>query len=1103
MANKRVVSASIDLTQQISSDGVDNKINKYITNINDTGIKVHPKTGSSLNYTQINGNGLEVFKDNGAATPAAVSVAYFGSDVRVGSTSQTGHIRVDSTYGVRFLRDDDQTKMAQLASDGLQIWKYTAADDTTDPVTPASNTSVAFFGATARIGDYYSKNIYLSSSGVYFRSWDSTNNECTYDGYITGTSARIGAINMDGNIYINTTNGLSVYNAGQTASYLRLNASGIRVGTASGSRVEIGATNGMNIFDENNNVRLNASSTGVSLFKYTNTSDSTTRVNVARFYDSAVRIGAESTNNYNVFITDEAVNFRKGTTVTGYVTGTSARFGAVQNGQLRLDLDSSNIKFISRSDGVDSIIAQFSDSVTLGNTAKAHALIDSSSFKLQDKESNTYFYISDLRNEQSVFSYEYIFPSIPGGTLVTNDTIDLPFTIVNDTSLVIKDGNNNVLHISSVTNNSTSKTCRIVLEEGFLPGDTVYITAKSTSPYLKAYTLGIRDTDEIIGFMSLGAGKNIAAKGFGSLAVGEDVQANNNYSVAFGNGGGSGGIGAISCGMSCISDGYGSASFGSSNQSLGDYSFTCGELTQAYDWSFAGGRKTKAIGYGSTAFGYQTEAKNWYTFAAGTNTRAYGANQFVIGASNVAYPSSYSVDLFKESKYVFIIGNGGKHYDENGDLYVNNSTYSDALKVDWKGNVDISGNLTSTNSASGGEPALVVNGTASTAHKVGLIIGGSSRNGGIWDYTNNKWVVYSTPAGVVTLNGNAATATSATNVTGTVAIANGGTGATTAAAARTNLGVAAASHTHSYLPLSGGTLTGQLYSTSDINITRGKSFRTETATSGSYVTLLALNTSNVVQVGNSSYPLNLLGSSIQYNSSALAVNSGPTLSWGTTSTIGTVAGVALKVTMPANPNTNTDTKVTQGQSTANETRRLLFKYDTGATAVTNQVYHNGYFYVNPSTGKLFTQYLRISGLAGTTGTYTSNILRIDSQGDVGVASGTTSSIRYKTSIDAIHELSLQPEQLYKIPVVQFKYKDTYLDKSDLRFDKLLPGFIAEDVYEHYPIAVDLNDDGEPENWNLAYIVPPMLALIQKQHKEIEELKQELTEIKSIIAKLLK
>ena len=42
----------------------------------------------------------------------------------------------------------------------------------------------------------------------------------------------------------------------------------------------------------------------------------------------------------------------------------------------------------------------------------------------------------------------------------------------------------------------------------------------------------------------------------------------------------------------------------------------------------------------------------------------------------------------------------------------------------------------------------------------------------------------------------------------TITIAQGGTGATTAAGALSNLGAAAASHSHSYLPLSGGTMTG-------------------------------------------------------------------------------------------------------------------------------------------------------------------------------------------------------------------------------------------------------------------------------------------------------
>lgn len=59
-----------------------------------------------------------------------------------------------------------------------------------------------------------------------------------------------------------------------------------------------------------------------------------------------------------------------------------------------------------------------------------------------------------------------------------------------------------------------------------------------------------------------------------------------------------------------------------------------------------------------------------------------------------------------------------------------------------------------------GEPALIVDNTSD--HKAGLIIGSSSKNAGLWDYTNGKWIVYSTAAGAVTLNGNAAGLTNKT-----------------------------------------------------------------------------------------------------------------------------------------------------------------------------------------------------------------------------------------------------------------------------------------------------------------------------------------------------
>ena len=66
-------------------------------------------------------------------------------------------------------------------------------------------------------------------------------------------------------------------------------------------------------------------------------------------------------------------------------------------------------------------------------------------------------------------------------------------------------------------------------------------------------------------------------------------------------------------------------------------------------------------------------------------------------------------------------------------------------------------------------------------------------------------------------------------------------------------------------------------------------------------------------------------------------NNNPTLSWGTKSTIGTVGGVALTVTMPANPNTNTwrsitnsysgvDTTISLSQKGANDLYKALSGY---------------------------------------------------------------------------------------------------------------------------------------------------------------------------------
>jgi hypothetical protein len=103
---------------------------------------------------------------------------------------------------------------------------------------------------------------------------------------------------------------------------------------------------------------------------------------------------------------------------------------------------------------------------------------------------------------------------------------------------------------------------------------------------------------------------------------------------------------------------------------------------------------------------------------------------------------------------------------------------------------------------------------------------------------------------------------------------------------------------------------------------------------------------------------------------------------------------------------------------------------------------------------------------------------------------TSSSQRYKTDIQDIQTESLNPEKLYDLPVREFKFKEGYLVEEDPRINTFVPGFIAEEVAEIYPIACEY-DNGEPENWNIRFMVPAMLKLIQDQKKEIEALKEQI------------
>lgn len=124
----------------------------------------------------------------------------------------------------------------------------------------------------------------------------------------------------------------------------------------------------------------------------------------------------------------------------------------------------------------------------------------------------------------------------------------------------------------------------------------------------------------------------------------------------------------------------------------------------------------------------------------------------------------------------------------------------------------------------------------------------------------------------------------------------------------------------------------------------------------------------------------------------------------------------------------------------------------------------------------------------------------------------SSSLRYKNVQGAVEEADL--ESLYKINVVWARYKNEYLDASDERYGKEMPMFLAEDVDEHFPLAVDHDQQGRAENWNYRIMIPCMFAMLKNEHEkvievkrenehlksELQSIKEELEEIKKILSK---
>lgn len=115
-----------------------------------------------------------------------------------------------------------------------------------------------------------------------------------------------------------------------------------------------------------------------------------------------------------------------------------------------------------------------------------------------------------------------------------------------------------------------------------------------------------------------------------------------------------------------------------------------------------------------------------------------------------------------------------------------------------------------------------------------------------------------------------------------------------------------------------------------------------------------------------------------------------------------------------------------------------------------------------------------------------------------VSKVSSSSKRYKDVGDTI--MPSEIEEWYKIEPIWAKYKDGYLMEGDENEGRYLPMFIAEDVEEHFPEAV-MHVNGQVEDWNYRIMIPAMFAMLKQQKSEIDNLKEDIEELRKIIKEM--
>lgn len=191
--------------------------------------------------------------------------------------------------------------------------------------------------------------------------------------------------------------------------------------------------------------------------------------------------------------------------------------------------------------------------------------------------------------------------------------------------------------------------------------------------------------------------------------------------------------------------------------------------------------------------------------------------------------------------------------------------------------------------------------------------------------------------------------------------------------------------------------------------------------------------------------------------------------------------IALRVGNPAGSHLDIDGNEIIAKNTASKLAELylqgnaigLYTNDTLAMTIGTDA-TNAYVQSAPAYARTYT---------GAANMY------ITSSGTFGRS--TASSERYKKDIENVTNEELNPYKILDIPVRQFRYNEENVP-VDGKPDDLYIGLIAEEVNKVYPAATEYTEDGQVEMWNIKVLFPALLKIVQDQQKEIEALKEQIT-----------